>query len=215
MVAYPSDLSSESAKDPEIYFITFPYMADFAKGDKVFVLFGSDGDRSGQIGTVENVYDPHTVDPEYEGHERPIVTVLFTDNADETFTEEDLAHYSKTRYFWNYARANWKIFIKEIIAAAVIGAIILGVIFLVSYFKAKPTVEAPKPIDPIVKLGQLKADTEIKRSDELSIQRDLKSKLETSYGRVSSYDTTIKQYETQIMDLVNPKDSKIEVRVNK
>jgi hypothetical protein len=191
VVAYPSDLSSESAKDPEIYFITFPYMADFAKGDKVFVLFGSDGDRAGQIGTVENVYDPHTIDPEYEGHERPVVTVLFTDNTDETFTEEELAHYSKARYFWYYARANWKIFIKEILAAIIIGAIILALIFFFSLFKGKPHAEAPKPIDPIVQLGQLKAEKEIKRSESLARQRDLKRQLEASYVEVTEYDTAI------------------------
>lgn len=76
----------------------------------------------------------------------------------------------------------------------------------------QPAPEAPRTVDPIVQIGQLKAEAEIKRSEALASQRDLKKQLEASYDAVAGYDSQIQGFDKRIMELVNPKDARIEVK---
>jgi hypothetical protein len=103
---------------------------------------------------------------------------------------------------------------KEAGAIVLIVGIVSIVALIFGAFDTKKP-EPPKPVDPIVKLGQLKAEIEVKRSEALARQRDLKRELETSYATVSGYDTQIHGYDARIMEIVNPKDSKLEVKVTK
>lgn len=163
------------------------------------------------MGIVEGVLDSYGQEPQDDETEPLLVTVGFPDG-DETFRDTDLRVFSKPAFLFGYIRKNWKNGAKEM-GAGFFVFIVVSVVFLVfSYRNTPPKPEETRTVDPIVQIGQLKADAEVKRSEALASQRDLKKQLEASYDEVAGYDSQIQGFDKRIMELVNPKDSRIEVK---
>ncbi len=92
--------------------------------------------------------------------------------------------------------------------------LVLGLlVFFAAWYNTgkEKKIEPSAPIDPIVQLGKFKSEKEMKRAESLSRQRDIKKELEDSYIEVSGFDSEIKDYERQIMEIVNPKDAKLKI----
>ena len=83
--------------------------------------------------------------------------------------------------------------------------LLLGSVLWLAMIPKKTAPTAPKKIDRVEQLGELKASLEIKKGVELANQRDLKRQIEASIDKVTGYDKLGKEYTTEQLNIVNGK----------